>query len=78
MNAISPGAVDTPILKDFIETLGARAEEGMRVLDRPATPRDISPVVAFALSDEAEWFRGANLMVDGGMFPRVMSNIHQI
>jgi NAD(P)-dependent dehydrogenase (short-subunit alcohol dehydrogenase family) len=25
MNAVSPGPVDTPILKDFIETLGARA-----------------------------------------------------
>ena len=54
MNAISPGAVDTPILKDFIETLGARAEEDMRVLDRPATPHDIAPVAAFALSDEAK------------------------
>ena len=78
MNAISPGAVDTPILQDFLETLGARAEEDMRVLDRPATPHDIAPVVAFALSDEAKWFRGANLTVDGGMYPHVMSNIHQV
>ena len=78
MNANRSGAVYTPILKDFIETLGARAEDDMRTLDRPATPRDIAPVVAFALSDEAKWFRGANLTVDGGMFPRVMANIHQI
>ena len=77
-NAISSGAVDTPILKDFIETLGARAKENMRVLDRPATPGDIAPVVAFALGDEAKWFRGANLTVDGGMFLHVMANIHQI
>ena len=54
MNAISAGAVDTPILKDFIETLGVRAEEDMRVLDRPSTPHDIAPVAAFALSDEAK------------------------
>ena len=54
MNAISPSAVDISILKDFIETLGARAEEGMRILDRPTTPHDIAPVVAFALSDEAK------------------------
>lgn len=78
MNAVSPGAVDTPILGDFIKTLGARAEEDMRVLDRPATPADIAPVVAFALSDDAKWFRGANLTVDGGMFPHVMSNIYKI
>ena len=54
MNAISPGAVDTLILKDFIEALEAHAEEDMRVLDRPATPHDIAPVAAFALSDEAK------------------------
>ncbi|PAJ72454.1 3-alpha-hydroxysteroid dehydrogenase [Pseudoalteromonas sp. NBT06-2] len=78
MNAVSPGAVDTPILSDFIKTLGARAEEDMRVLDRPATPSDIAPVVVFALSDDANWFRGANLTADGGMFPHLMSKIYQI
>lgn len=76
MNAVSPGAVDTPILGEFLKSLGDRAEEDMRVLDRPATPADIAPVVAFALSDEAKWFRGANLTADGGMYPHVMSNVH--
>lgn len=78
MNAVSPGAVDTPILGDFLATLGERAEEDMRLLDRPATPQDIAPVVAFALSDEAKWFRGANLTADGGMFAHVMSAMHSL
>jgi NAD(P)-dependent dehydrogenase (short-subunit alcohol dehydrogenase family) len=77
MNCISPGPVDTPILGDFIETLGARAEEDMKVMDRPGTPKDVAPVVAFALSDAAKWFRGSNLMVDGGMSSHILSNIHQ-
>ena len=67
MNAISPGPVDTPILPDFIRTLGARGEEDMRVMDRPGTPQDIAPVVAFLQSDSSRWLRGANLPVDGGM-----------
>ena len=61
MNCISPGPVDTPILDDFIQTLGARAEEDMKVMDRPGTPQDVAPVVSFALSAHAKWFRGANL-----------------
>lgn len=67
MNAVSPGPVDTPILKDFIETLGERAEEDMRIMDRPGTPQDIAPVVVFLLSAGSVWVRGANIPVDGGM-----------
>ena len=76
MNCVSPGPVDTPILGDFIETLGERAEEDMKVMDRPGTPKDVAPVVSFALSDHAKWFRGANLTVDGGMSSHLLANIH--
>ncbi|MEO7128883.1 MAG: coniferyl-alcohol dehydrogenase [Rhodoferax sp.] len=76
MNAVSPGPVDTPILKDFIETLGARAEEDMKVMDRPGTPADIAPVVAFLLSDGSAWIRGTNVAVDGGMYSNVQCSMH--
>lgn len=76
MNAVSPGPVDTPILKDFIETLGARAEEDMRTMDRPGTPADIAPVVAFLLSDASAWIRGTNIPTDGGMYSNVMCQMH--
>ena len=67
MNAVSPGPVDTPIFKDFLETLGERVEEDMRIMDRPATPKDIAPVVAFLLSEGSVWLRGTNIDADGGM-----------
>lgn len=76
MNAISPGPVDTPILGDFIRTLGARAEEDMRVMDRPGRPADIAPVVAFLLSDASGWIRGTNIPVDGGMSSHLLCNLH--
>ena len=76
MNAVSPGPVETPILKDFLETLGARAEEDMRVMDRPGRPSDIAPVVAFLLSDESAWIRGSNVPVDGGMYSNVLCQMH--
>ena len=77
MNAVSPGPVDTPILKDFIETLGERAEEDMRVMDRPGTPQDVAPVVCFLLSDMTSWIRGANIPCDGGMSSHLFNKIHQ-
>ena len=72
MNAVSPGPVDTPILGDFLETLGARAEEDARVMDRPGVPADVAPAVAFLLSDMTGWIRGANIPVDGGMSAKIL------
>jgi NAD(P)-dependent dehydrogenase (short-subunit alcohol dehydrogenase family) len=76
MNAVSPVPVETPILKDFLQTLGARAEEDARIMDRPGRPADIAPVVAFLLSDGAGWIRGANIPVDGGMYSHVLCQMH--
>ncbi len=78
MNAVSPGPVDTPILGDFVKTLGARAEEDMRVMDRPGAAADIAPVVAFLLSDLSGWIRGTNIPVDGGMSSHLLCNMHAL
>jgi NAD(P)-dependent dehydrogenase (short-subunit alcohol dehydrogenase family) len=76
INAVSPGPVETPILKDFIETLGERAEEDMKVMDRPGRPNDVAPIVAFLLSDMARWIRGSNIPADGGMSAHIQCNTH--
>ncbi|MFE0754491.1 coniferyl-alcohol dehydrogenase [Inquilinus sp. NPDC058860] len=76
MNAVSPGPVETPILPDFVATLGARAEEDMTVMDRPGRPQDIAPAVGFLLSDASAWIRGANLPVDGGLYAHVQDRRH--
>ena len=76
MNSVSPGPVDTPILPDFLETLGERAEEDMRVMDRPGRPEDIAPVVAFLLSEGSGWIRGADIPVDGGMSSHILCGMH--
>ena len=78
MNSVSPGPVNTPILGDFLETLGARAEEDARVMDRPGEVQDIAPVVAFLLSDMTTWIRGANVPVDGGMSSNILCEMHAL
>lgn len=67
MNAVSPGPIDTPILSDFIATLGPRAQRSVDTTERIGRPADVAPTVAFLLSDDSEWFRGANLTPDGGL-----------
>lgn len=76
MNCVSPGPVETRILPDFLATLGKRAEEDMKIMDRPGRPADIAPVVAFLLSDASAWIRGTNILADGGMFSHVQVNMH--
>jgi NAD(P)-dependent dehydrogenase (short-subunit alcohol dehydrogenase family) len=76
MNCVSPGPVTTPILADFIETLGARVEEDMKVMDRAGEVTDIAPVVSFALSSGAKWLRGTNIEADGGMKRHLLSEEH--
>lgn len=78
MNCVSPGPVDTPILDDFLKTLGDRAQESVRNMDRFGRTSDIAPVVAFLLSDEAAWFRGANLTPDGGMGAHLALKRHDL
>ena len=76
VNSISPGPVETPILADFLETLGERAQEDMGVMGRAGTAEEIAPVVAFLCSDDSGWINGANIAADGGMSAHVMRNVH--
>lgn len=65
MNSVSPGPVSTPILADFIQTLGKRVEEDLK-LNRAGTAEEIAPVVAFLCSEDARWINGADVAVDSG------------
>lgn len=76
INAVSPGPVNTPIIGDFLETLGARAEEDARVMDRPGEATDIAPIIAFMLSDLSQWIRGTNIPSDGGMSSNILCDMH--
>ena len=75
MNCVSPGPVDTPILADFMASLGERAEKD-KVVDRPGRPEDIAPLIVFMCSSGSNWIRGANIPVDGGLFAHSASEKH--
>ena len=72
VNCVSPGAIDTPLLRRARfsgeeDPDEAVAELGRTLpLGRIGYPRDIAAAALYLASDEAEWLTGANIVVDGG------------
>ena len=68
VNAVSPGPVTTPILKEFRQIFGdPRVDDDIARVGRAGSAPDIAPAVLFLCSDGARWINGANLPVDGGL-----------
>ncbi len=68
VNAISPGFIDTPMLRNAFK---ADPERERRVLQRTplgrlGTVEDVAAAALFLASDQARFITGANLPVDGG------------
>lgn len=74
INAVLPGPVQTPILEDFRQTMGADTIDGLEnLLGRHASPDDIADVILFLASDAARWVVGEAVNVDGGITGAVLS-----
>ncbi len=68
VNAVLPGAVDTPMLWD-----NPNVKSGAEVVDKAyvGEPAEIAAAVAFLASDEASFVTGASLPVDGGRLAKL-------
>jgi len=71
VNAVMPGAIDTPMLRSYLNSLpDAEAETqrllNKRLLKRFGKPEDVAKAVLFFASDLSEWITGVALRVDGG------------
>ncbi len=68
VNAVCPGAVDTPMLAPALELPGLRQQlEERTPLQRVSAPEEIARPIRFLLSDEASFITGTTLTIDGGM-----------
>lgn len=76
VNSISPGSVDTPMLRGDVKDESSRRKVDSEVVvkervaheafKRWASPAEIANVIAFLASDQASFINGADILVDGG------------
>ena len=70
--SISPGIIDTPQGRQEFEEQPAMAMMiELTPIKRWGQPEEICNVVAFLLSDEASFMTGCDVVVDGGISPRM-------
>jgi NAD(P)-dependent dehydrogenase (short-subunit alcohol dehydrogenase family) len=69
VNALSPGPVNTPLLKELFAKDPERAARRLVHVPRGsfAEPEEIAAAVAFLASDDASFVNASNFLVDGGI-----------
>ena len=67
MNAVAPGAIDTPLNADAYTPEVRRTYEERIPLGRIGTPEEVADVIVFLASDAARYVTGQELIVDGGL-----------
>ena len=65
VNAVCPGAIDTPLLSPLTEERLTRLE-GLHMMRRLGRPEEIAHAVLYLASDESSFTTGAAHVVDGG------------
>lgn len=67
VNAILPGAVDTPMYRAMNNTAEAQSfVTNLHALKRVATPEELARSVLYLASDDASFVTGSAMLVDGG------------
>jgi NAD(P)-dependent dehydrogenase (short-subunit alcohol dehydrogenase family) len=69
INAVAPGAVDTPLVAEIENRVGLKKEnfdQNSAIQKRFADPSEIATVIAFLLSEEAKFVTGSVWTADGG------------
>ena len=68
VNAICPGPIETPLLRELLRDEEARNRRLSRIpLGRFGRPEDIVNAALYLASDEASWTTGTTFVVDGGI-----------
>jgi len=67
VNAVAPGAVETPLNADAYTAEVRRTYEDRIPLGRIGSPEEVADAIVFLASDAARYITGQELLVDGGL-----------
>ena len=67
INSVSPAAVSTGILDDFVTAFGERVGKAVARAGRPGNADEIADVICFLASHDSRWIKGQDLVIDGGI-----------
>jgi len=67
VNAIAPGAIDTPLNAEAYTAAVRRVYEARIPLGRIGTAEDVADVAVFLSSDASRYITGQQIVVDGGL-----------
>lgn len=74
MNSVSPAAVSTEILDDFMTAFGDRVAQNVARVGRPGQASEVADVIAFLAAPESHWIKGQDIVIDGGMSALIASD----
>jgi NAD(P)-dependent dehydrogenase (short-subunit alcohol dehydrogenase family) len=66
VNVVAPGAIDTPMLDRFTESVPREMLISMHPIGRLGKPEEIADVVVWLASPQASFVTGQTILVDGG------------
>lgn len=70
VNAVGPGTIDTPLIKDVVKDAAFREKVLSRTpLGRFGQPSEVAAVVVWLASQEASYLTGTTIFADGGRMP---------
>lgn len=78
VNSLSPGAVQTPILQNFYDTMGADLLNQLKhqAGGRDARPEEIASAISLLMDEGFFWMNGTDIIVDGGA--EVLMNLGEL
>jgi NAD(P)-dependent dehydrogenase (short-subunit alcohol dehydrogenase family) len=72
VNAVCPGAVDTPMMDETFERFPGFRESllGFVPMERMGQPAEVAHAIAWLSSDAASFITGESVAVEGGLLAR--------